>query len=116
MLEACDGRKLETFVRSLRDHAADCTRTLPRLIERDAVAAIHFWFGNLEGMRRALAPGLYAAYLEWCRGDRQRLGHAVTAGAAHWRCACETILGRWRSGGGAALEAAANDPESFAQR
>ena len=100
-------RRAEVFARAGRDLFADCDCSLPALLERGATASIHFWFGNLDGMRRLLAPALHEAYLAWCDGDSGALPAAVAAGRSHWRQACRSLLAAWRDGGAAAVESAA---------
>jgi hypothetical protein len=85
MLAASADRRAEMLARAVRDHLADCLVTLPALIERDASASIHFWFANLEGLRRELFPRLARAYDEWRSGkDLASLGSAAAAGREHW--------------------------------
>ncbi|HTT12360.1 MAG TPA: hypothetical protein VMG60_15850 [Burkholderiaceae bacterium] len=99
MLIALDDRRAESLVRAVRDLLADCLVTLPVLAQRGTVPALHFWFANLEGLRRALAPRLAAlwsphavinpdAILETCAAEQKRQhGTALE------------LLDRWRSGG-----------------
>ncbi len=102
MLAGLASRRAELFVRAARDHLADCTTTLPALLDRDAVASIHFWFANLDGMRRELFPGMLRAYDSWCGGDGGRaLRAAANAGAAHWRAVCADVLAIANAGGDA---------------
>ena len=100
MLAGLRDRRTETFVRAARDHLADCLVTLPALVDRDAAASIHFWFANLDGVRRELAPGLRAAYAAWVSGDGgSALRAAAEAGAARWECACAGVLSAHAAGG-----------------
>ncbi len=59
----------ELMARAVKDHIADGLRTLPRLLEEQNPASLHFYLGNLTGMRRHLYPELYAAYDRWLTGD-----------------------------------------------
>jgi|WetSurMetagenome_2_1015567.scaffolds.fasta_scaffold00372_12 hypothetical protein len=78
-------RRIEPPLRALRDHLADCLVTLPALRERGALAATHFWFANLDGLRLAMFPRLQAGYAAWRAGDGGRaLDAAVQAGRQHW--------------------------------
>ena len=80
-------------MRAARDHLADCTVTLPALLERGAAASIDLWFAGLDGMRRELFPRMRGAYDAWRRGDGGRaLAAAAEAGAAHWRRVCAEVL------------------------
>jgi hypothetical protein len=109
MLAGLDHRRAELFARAARDHLADCMVTLPALLERDANASVHFWFANLDGLRRQLFPLLGAAYAGWRDGDGGGALHdAAQRGAAHWRRVCGEILVLHDSrgaGAGAAIEA-----------
>lgn len=78
--------RAEIMVRAVRDLRADCQVTLPGLIERAEPAALHFYFANFVGMRRRLAPELYAAYESWVeQGSWSGLSEAVAAGLERWR-------------------------------
>lgn len=85
MLSGLEDRRVEILARAVRDNLADCLSTLPALLERNAQASLHFWFSQLEGMRRELFPALAAAYPEWRdSGSPAALAETVRAGAAHW--------------------------------
>ncbi len=111
MLESFTRRRAELFARAIRDHLADCTTTLPALVDRNADASLHFWFSGFDGMRRALFPLLATAYEAWRRGDRGRaLRAAIHTGADHWGDVCAQLLALHRSRGTeaeAAIEALA---------
>ena len=93
MLLGFTRRKAELFARAARDHLADCTVTLPALLQRDAAPSLHFWFSGFDGMRRELFPRLGTAYEAWRGGDHGRaLSVAVVAGAVHWRRVCARTL------------------------
>lgn len=107
MLCRLSRRRPELFVRAARDHLADCLVTLPALLTRDVPASIHFWFANLDGMRRELFPRIVAAYQAWRSGDRgTALAAAVDAGARHWADVCAEVVVR------AASDASADDAEA----
>jgi hypothetical protein len=90
---ALHNRRTDLHVRAVRDHLADLTVTLPTLMERDAVTALHFWFANFDGVRKLLYPSLTGAYEAWCRGDAGRmLQRAVQLGAAHFTQLAEQVL------------------------
>jgi hypothetical protein len=106
MLAGFTRRHAELFARAARDHLADCTTTLPALLDRDATASLHFWFSGLDGVRRELFPRLVAAYESWRGGDGGRaLFVAVAAGAVHWRDVCARTLVLHESRGGEAERA-----------
>jgi hypothetical protein len=90
LLLAVSGTRGELVARAVRDHLADCTSTLPTLLEREHEASLHFYFANLGGMRRELFPELNDAYQQWSAGDRmQALRATVGQGAERWQ---ETAL------------------------
>lgn len=83
----------EIMVRAVRDLYADCLSTLPGLLERGEPAAIHFYFANLVGMRRALFPELVAAYQAWRdSGDLATLRRVVEQGRRRWQCTAQELL------------------------
>lgn len=94
------GRRAELFARAVRDNLADCLATLPALLERNAVASIHFWFSNFDGMRRELFPRVASAYAAWRDGDDGNALHdAITTGREHWTGICHRLVAAHRSGG-----------------
>ena len=85
--------KTEIMLRAIRDHLADALSTLPALLRRQQTASIHFYFANLNSMRKYLYPGLMAAYESWCQGQSfALLGKQMLAGKAHWQALCEEVL------------------------
>lgn len=85
MVMSLSSRRTENFARSVRDNLADCLSTLPALLAQGAECSLHFYFANLDGMRRALFPSLTLAYRHWReQGDLTRLRAAVAGGREHW--------------------------------
>lgn len=109
MVASLGDARTESLVRAVRDLAADCTTTLPALIARDADASVHFWFSTLEGLRRALAPGLWQGYEAWARGDRRALRTALDADGTQWLGRAQSYLEAWQRGGADAVRALAAD-------
>jgi hypothetical protein len=104
LIASFTGRRAEILARAVRDNLADCLSTLPRLIERDAVGSIHFYFANFEGMRSKLFPLLEQAYRRWREtGSPDALRKAAQAGSAHWHEAARSLL-RVHQGDPAAAE------------
>jgi hypothetical protein len=101
--------RAEIMIRAVRDLYADCLSTLPGLIERGEPAAIHFYFANLVGMRRKLAPELMTAYQHWLeQDDLAMLRDGMAAGAERWKTEADTLLalhGELGDGIGPAVEA-----------
>lgn len=110
MIEELESRRAENFVRSLRDLWADCSHTLPTLLERREIASVHCWFGLLDGLRLKYSPRLMGAYRHWRAGSGQALEEAAAGAAAHWQRQCSEVLARWRHGGVPAVEAMVEDP------
>ncbi len=85
--------KAEIMLRAIRDHLADALSTLPGLLQREQTASIHFYFANLNSMRKYLYPGLITAYEAWCGGEEFGiLRKQMLAGKAHWQALCEEVL------------------------
>lgn len=99
----------ELMVRAIRDHLADCLATLPRLLERNQAASIHFYMGNLSHMRKEIFPALGDAYDLWLeRGDVTAFAEAAAAGREHWlELGSELLSIHQADGDNAAAEVAA---------
>lgn len=93
MLAGLRDWRAEILARAVRDNLADCLTTLPALLERDARASLHFWFAQLEGMRREIFPALARAYAAWRESGRAAaLLETIGAGAAHWERVARALL------------------------
>lgn len=112
MLAGLDNLRAELLARAVRDLWADCLETLPTLLARNAAGSLHFWFANLEGMRRELAPELVAAYGAWTGGDADPLRAAAAAGAEHWRTVARRLISTYLD----APRGAAGDLEALSFR
>ena len=98
MLMSFSRRRVIFFSRSVRDNLADCLSTLPELIRRKQTCSIHFYFSNLEGLRRTLFPQLVSAYEHWCAsGDLHKLSVAAEAGVAHWLQVAQQLVSTWQN-------------------
>ena len=83
----------ELMARAVKDHIADGLRTLPLLLEHGQPAAIHFYVGNLTGMRRHLFPELLQAYDLWVEtDDLSALAEVSAAYREHWMKLAEDML------------------------
>ncbi|MCU0767785.1 MAG: hypothetical protein MUE39_10535 [Gammaproteobacteria bacterium] len=99
MLLDLAGSPAELMARAVRDHVADCTRTLPMLARTRREGSLHFYFGNLSGMRSEIFPGLAAAYREWLAdGDYEPLGAIAQVGREHWLSLGHEMLDLHRAG------------------
>ena len=77
--------KLELAARAVRDHLADALSTLPTLLERMHPPSLHFYFANLNGMRKVIYPALYEAYNHWnTSGQPDALLKQIDTGKQHW--------------------------------
>lgn len=103
LLAQLDSARAEFIMRALRDLVADCLVTLPRLLQEPG-PALHFWFANFSGMRRALWPELLAAYEQaQGHGDYRPLSREVARGAGHWQQEAQGLMGQYRRDKGRAL-------------
>lgn len=85
MLAAVSRTKGEIMARAARDILADCLVTLPRLVDRENAAALHFYFASFGGMRRYLFPEAHAAYQRWVEsGDLEALRQLARDGTKRW--------------------------------
>jgi len=107
MLAGIDSRHAEIVLRAVRDLFADCLVTLPTLIERGAIGSLHFWYANLDGARRALAPEFAALHESVARGDVAQLAAAARRALAHWESVAADLLQSWRAAGAQAVSARA---------
>ncbi len=85
--------KAAIMLRAIRDHLADCLRTLPALLEKNQPAAWHFYFGNLNNMRKDLFPSLQVAYDEWYQyGTLSKMRDIMLQGQQHWYQLCQQVM------------------------
>jgi hypothetical protein len=85
MLLSFPRSKLQLTARAVRDHLADALSTLPTLLERLHPPSLHFYFANLNGMRKVIYPALYDAYDQWnTSGKPDALVDQIDSGKQHW--------------------------------
>lgn len=83
----------ELMARAVRDHLADCTHTLPLLLESGREASLHFYIANLGAMRRQLFPSLVDAYRRWDDGgDKSALADLAERGVEHWSALADRMV------------------------
>lgn len=100
MLQALAHTPAELMARAVRDHLADCLETLPYLADAAPAPSLHFYIGNLGGMRRELFPQLQRAYGEWLElADLLPLQELAGKGVDHWQRVGEAMLGLYRAEG-----------------
>jgi hypothetical protein len=83
----------ELMARAVRDHLADCTHTLPILMQAGREASLHLFIGGLSAMRRQLFPSLRLAYDEWVKGESKAVfSDPIERGERHWRKLAQRML------------------------
>ncbi len=98
--------RLELLLRAVRDHLADSLTTLPALLAPERSASLHFWFANLNGLRKTLWPGIETAYRAWLESEKTHaLAAALEAGQRHWPALADEALRLYREQGLEAREA-----------
>jgi len=96
----------EPVVRAVRDLLADCLSTLPGLLERANLPALHFYFATFDAPRRELFPQALAAYEHFLQcGSLEVLEHVVRAGKERWLAEARRLLALEPAGREAAIEA-----------
>jgi hypothetical protein len=90
----------------VRDLLADCLSTLPALLERANLPALHFYFATFDAPRRELFPQALQAYDDYARGGSEdRLWQVVREGRERWLEAARRLLALTPAEREAALEA-----------
>jgi hypothetical protein len=83
----------EPIARAVRDLLADCLSTLPGLLERANLPALHFYFAIFDAPRRQLFPEAAAAYEHFLKhGSRDRLWQVVREGKERWLATARGLL------------------------
>ena len=85
--------KASIMLRAIRDHLADSLTTLPSLLRKNSSASWHFYFGNLNNMRKDLYPSLIKGYDEWYKtGSLSKMTEVIENGEQHWSNLCMQVL------------------------
>jgi hypothetical protein len=83
----------EPTARAVRDLLADYLSTLPSLLERANVPALHFHFATFDAPRRQLFPQALEAYEHFLRhGTLDRLWKVVHEGQERWLAIAERLV------------------------
>ena len=102
----------ELMARAVRDHLADCSHTLPMLMEAGREPSLHLFMANLGAMRKQLFPGLQRAYADWLdSGDRSAFAVPIRDGSGHWLGLAQRVLTLHERQGSKAAEAIAAEIE-----
>jgi hypothetical protein len=100
----------EGIARAVRDLLADSLSTLPVLLERGNLPALHFHFATFDGPRRQMFPQALEAYEEFSRsGDPRRLRQAAQDGKERWLATARGLLSLAPADRDAALLALSGD-------
>lgn len=85
--------KASIMLRAVRDHLADSLITLPALLDSNNAPSWHFYFGNLNNMRKDLFPSLINGYDEWYQNDSlSKMTEIIEISQNHWLKLCKQIL------------------------
>lgn len=85
--------KASIMIRAIRDHLADSITTLPHLLQLNSAPSWHFYFGNLNNMRKDLYPSILKSYDEWYEtGSLSTMTKIIEKGKQHWLSLCQQIL------------------------
>jgi hypothetical protein len=85
VLNALSPSAAEIMLRAIRDNLADSLTTLDKLLEKNTVASIHFYFGSLTAMRKKLSPQLITSYEQWHEsGDLEAIAQHIKTSSQHW--------------------------------
>jgi len=83
----------EVAARALRDLLADCLSTLPALVARENLPALHFYFATFDAAHRERFPQALAAYEDFLRdGSLAPLERAARAGAERFLAEARALL------------------------
>ena len=97
MLTELDDRQLEKILRAIKDHMADCLQTLPAIIEKENVFAIHLYMAGFEGYRKQLWPALQNAYKNFLNNNNlSEMQKCVENGVNHWLQIAENIIDNYQ--------------------
>ena len=88
-----DNSRHELMLRAAKDLFADSIVTLPALIEKNKIASIHFFAGNMSPLRRQLCPSFIQTYKDWNNEeDLSPLSEWAERSAEHWNSVLIRIL------------------------
>jgi hypothetical protein len=93
MIASVARTRAEIEARAVRDLLADCLQTLPALIARANLPALHFHFATFDAQRRELFPQALAAYEHFLgSGSLERLAQAARDGRERWLAEARALL------------------------
>jgi hypothetical protein len=93
MISSVARPRSELVARAVRDLLADCLSTLPALLQRENLPALHFHFASYDAPRRQLFPQALEAYETFVNtGARDRLWRAVHEGKDRWLAQARALI------------------------
>ena len=93
MIVSAARTRAEDHARAVRDLLADCLSTLPALIARGNLAALHFHFATFDAPRRELFPQALEAYADFLRsGSLAPLARIAREGAERFLADARALL------------------------
>ena len=94
LAEVTDAR-VELMLRTIKDLYADSCVTLPKLIESNNAASLHFFAGNMTALRKDLCPSFVTTYQAWCKGaSLENFSAWVLRAQQHWHELIKELLAR----------------------
>ena len=107
--------RVEPYARAVRDLLADCLSTLPGLLERANLPALHFYFATFDAPRRQLFPQALLAYEHFLRhGALERLWRVAGEGKDRWLATALGLLALDPAARVTAMEALLEDASACA--
>lgn len=95
----------ELMARAVRDNLADCSHTLPMLMQEGREPSLHLLIGNLGAMRKQLFPALQLAYGNWlASGEKTAFVRPIEEGVEHWLGLARRMLALHRRHGSEAAK------------
>lgn len=88
------------MVRAVRDHIADCYKTLPELFRQQKHESIHFYFGNFNSIRKKIFPVLIDYYKQWIESKNpEPFLDLLSKAYLHWCTLAQEIINCWKQFG-----------------
>jgi len=90
----------EIMARAIRDNIADMQSTIPKLIENNEPAQIHFYFSNISSMRKMIFPSLPEAYKSWLKShNTDAFKKLINQAEDHWINMAQQMIALYKSHG-----------------
>ena len=93
MIASLPRSQAELMSRAVRDNLADSLSTLPMLLKHAESASIHFYFANLDSMRKLIFPSIMNSYQEWIKsGDKSPIKKLINKSESHWLTIAKSLI------------------------